>query len=294
MPCAPTDRLPQCPPPHPAPSQPALEAPPGAWDCHAHIFGPLDSYALNPTRSYDPAPASLDRYRALLRTLGLSHAVIVQPSVYGTDNRCTADAIRASRGAWRGVAVVDPDIAAADLQRLHADGFRGVRFNLLFRGGAALDDLETVATRIAPLGWHVQLLLDGRELPDLSQRLLRLPAPFVIDHMGHCPAQEAAASRVQQHLLRLLDSGRCWIKLSGAYRLSAGPFPYPDTLDLARRLVQHAPERLVWGSDWPHPAITQEMPDDGRLFDQLAEWAPSAQTRQRILVHNPGQLYASA
>ncbi len=288
---APQQPLPQCPPPHPAPSTPSLKAPAGAWDCHAHIFGATDTYPLTPSRSYDPAPASIERYRSLLHTLGLEHAVIVQPSVYGTDNRCTADAVRASDGAWRGIAVVNPDISEAELARLHADGFRGVRFNLLFRGGSALDDLETVAAKISALGWHVQLLLDGRDLPELNTRLRNLPTPFVLDHMGHFPVNGPSAEAVRRQMLGLLDSGRCWIKLSGAYRLTEAAFPYAGTVATARALVSHAPERLVWGSDWPHPAIRQSMPDDGQLLEQLAEWAPDEATRQRILVDNPTHLY---
>jgi 2-pyrone-4,6-dicarboxylate lactonase len=283
--------LPQCAPPHLAPSIPHAPAPPGAWDCHAHIFGPVERYPLHPNRSYDPAPASLAAYRDMLATLCVERAVIVQPSIYGTDNRCTADALRRSEGAWRGVAVVDAEVSIRELKNLHALGFRGVRFNLLFLGGTALDQLEIISRKIAPLGWHIQLLLDGRKLPALAPRLARLPTPYVIDHMGHFPATEGIASRTMEQLLNLLKSGQCWVKLSGPYRLVAGGHPYPGTTAIARALIEHAPHRVVWGSDWPHPSIHQAMPDDGRLFELLVQWAPEAETRRRILVDNPQSLY---
>lgn len=286
-----TSSLPRCAAPHPSPGSPRSLAPPGAWDCHAHIFGPTERYPLHPTRSYDPAPASLMAYRNMLATLGIEHAVIVQPSIYGTNNSCTADALRASNGAWRGVAVVDAEVSARELRELHDIGFRGVRFNLLFLGGTALDQLEAIAGRIAPLGWHVQLLLDGRELPVLAGRLARLPVPFVIDHMGHFPAAEGIDSVAMRQLLSLLEGDRGWVKLSGPYRLTPHEHPYANTSPLARVLVEHAPHRLVWGSDWPHPSIPQTMPDDGPLFDLLSQWAPNAETRRRILVDNPRHLY---
>lgn len=286
-----TTSRPQCAPAHPTPSAPQTLAPLGAWDCHAHIFGPVERYPLHPTRSYDPAPASLKSYRSMLSTLNIEHAVIVQPSIYGTDNRCTADALRSSGGAWRGVAVVDAGISAHELQELHALGFRGVRFNLLFMGGTALGRLETIARKIAPLGWHVQLLLDGRELPTLAPRLASLPTPYVIDHMGHFPAVEGIASAAMEQLLTLLESGQCWAKLSGPYRLVPSEHPYAGTAAIARALVEHAPHRLVWGSDWPHPSIRQSMPDDGRLFELLGGWVTDRETRQRILVDNPRELY---
>lgn len=286
------ERLPRCERPSPEPGKPTQAAPRGAWDCHAHIFGPVDRYRLHSSRSYDPAPASLEACRALLATLGIEHAVIVQPSVNGTDNRCTMDAVSASGGQWRGVAVVDAAVSARELRQLHAAGFRGVRFNLLFRGGTALEQLETIARKIEPLGWLVQLLLDGRDLPSLASRLSRLPVPFVIDHMGHFPVSNGGDfSAPLRSLLSLLENAHGWAKLSGPYRLSTADHPYPGTGAIARSLVAHAPERLVWGSDWPHPAIRQAVPDDGLLFDLLQEWAPEARLPQRILVDNPARLY---
>jgi len=227
----------------------------------------------------------------MLSALGLDRAVIVQPSVYGTDNRCTYDAIAASGGRWRGVAVVSPSTNTHDLRRLHDAGFRGVRINLLFKGGLAMEILEQVARLIAPLGWHLQLLLDGRDLPELVPRLRRLPVRFVIDHMGHMPAQLGLAHPGFTALFALAREGSCWVKLSGPYRISAQQYPYEDVAPIAKALVEAAPEHMVWGSDWPHPSFQGTMPVDATLLDLLASWVPEPRTRQRILTTNPAELY---
>jgi predicted TIM-barrel fold metal-dependent hydrolase len=228
----------------------------------------------------------------MLGALGLDRAVIVQPSVYGTDNRCTHDAVAASGGRWRGVAVVDASTNMHTLQRLHDAGFRGVRINLLFKGGGlAIDVLEQVARLIAPLGWHVQLLVDGRDLVELAPRLRRLPVHFVIDHMGHMPVQLGLAHPAFKTLLALAREGNCWVKLSGPYRISAKPHPYEDAAPIAKALVESAPERMLWGSDWPHPSFQGAMPVDATLLDLLASWVPEPGIRERILTTNPATLY---
>jgi predicted TIM-barrel fold metal-dependent hydrolase len=284
---------PLCQGPNPDLTPPKFVAPPGSWDCHLHIIGPPERYPYVPTRSYTPVEASAEDYRRVAAALGLTHAVIVQPSFYGTDNRCTGDAVLASNGQWRGVAVIHPDTSDAELADLDTAGFRGVRINLLFKGGLAMDALEKIAGRIQPLGWHVQLLVDGRDLPELAPRLRRLPAPFVVDHMGHMPASLGVQHPGFQALLELAREGG-WVKLSGAYRISALPYPYEDVVPIARALVQAAPERMVWGSDWPHPAISVPMPRDGDLLDLLPVWIPDAETRRRVLVENPRVLYGAA
>ena len=283
--------IPVCAAPNPDPGSPKVAVPPNACDCHAHIFGPVEQYPLIPGRTYTPPPASIQAYQRMLSALGLDRAVIVQPSVYGTDNRCTYDAVAASGGRWRGIAVVSPGTNTHDLQRLHDAGFRGVRINLLFKGGLAMEILEQVARLIAPLGWHLQLLIDGRDLPELAPRLRRLPVHFVIDHMGHMPAQLGLAHPGFAALLALAREGNCWVKLSGAYRISAQPYPYEDVAPIAKALVEAAPERMVWGSDWPHPSFQGAMPVDATLLDLLASWVPESRTRQRILSTNPAQLY---
>jgi len=283
--------IPVCAAPNPDPGRPKVAAPPNAWDCHAHIFGPVEQYSFIPGRSYTPPPASIPAYQRMLSALGLDRAVIVQPSVYGTDNRCTYDAVAASGGRWRGIAVVDTSASMHALQRLHDAGFRGVRINLLFKGGLAMEILEQVGRLIVPLGWHLQLLVDGRDLPELAPRLRRLPVRFVIDHMGHMPAQLGLAHPGFTALLALAREGNCWVKLSGPYRISAKPYPYEDATPIAKALVEAAPERMVWGSDWPHPSFHGAMPVDATLLDLLANWVPEPRTQQRILTTNPAELY---
>jgi len=285
--------IPFCQGPNPDPGTPIHSTSPEAWDCHAHIFGPVEQYPFTPNRSFTPPEASLAAYRQMLAALGIAHAVIVQPSVYGTDNRCTLDSVVAAGGSWRGVAVVDPTLSEQELERLHAAGFRGVRVNVLFRGGLTLDALEQLARSISPLGWHLQLLLDCRDLVELAPRLRQLPVQIVVDHMGHMPTSAGVEHPGFQILLRLVREGRCWVKLSGAYRISAGPYPYHDVVPLARALIEADASRMVWGSDWPHPSVSGSIPKDAELLDLLAVWEPDAEMRRRILVENPARLYGS-
>jgi 2-pyrone-4,6-dicarboxylate lactonase len=281
---------PLCQPPNPDLTPPRFTPPPGAWDCHLHIIGSPAQYPYVTNRSYTPVEAHVDDYRRVAAALHIAHAVIVQPSFYGTDNRCTRDAILASNGAWRGVAVVEPAIRETELAALHAAGFRGVRINLLFKGGLQMDVLEQIARVIQPLGWHVQLLVDGRDLPELAPRLRKLPVPFVVDHMGHMPTSVGVQHAGFQTLLQLAREG-CWVKLSGAYRISGQPYPYPDVVPFAHALLEAAPARMVWGSDWPHPSVSVPIPRDGDLMDLVPVWIPDPETRRRVLVENPRQLY---
>jgi predicted TIM-barrel fold metal-dependent hydrolase len=283
--------IPGCQAYNPDPGKPRLHIPPASCDCHAHIFGPQDQFPYTANRSYTPPEASTAAYLRMLGALGFERAVIVQPSVYGIDNSCTRDAIVASGGMWRGVAVVEPCVTDSRLAELHAAGFRGVRINLLFKGGLQMETLEQIARVIQPLGWHVQLLLDGRDLPELAERLRRLPVDFVVDHMGHMPASLGTGHPGFQTLLELLRGGRCWVKLSGAYRIAAKPVPYDDAIPFARALVETAPDKLVFGTDWPHPSISVPMPQDASLLDLLPLWAPEEATRHKILVENPARLY---
>jgi predicted TIM-barrel fold metal-dependent hydrolase len=242
-------------------------------------------------RSYTPPPASLQAYQSMLNTLGIERGVIVQPSFYGYDNRCTQDAVRDSAGAFRGVAVVPNDVSSSELAALHGEGFRGARVNLLFRGGSSLDGLEVLASRLAKLGWHLQFLLDISTLPSLRERLEALPCDVVFDHLGHFHPCGPGATEGFAALEQLLDNGRTWVKLSGGYRLSSQPTPFSDLRTFAQRLVQRRPDRLVWGSDWPHTAFEGDMPNDGALLDTLADWVPNDSTRHQILVDNPARLY---
>ena len=284
-----------CPGPRAVTSRPFWRAPPGATDCHCHVFGPYDCYPLSPGRSYTPPEASVAQYLEMLGTIGLSRTVIVQPSVYGTDNAVTLDAVDAiGPHRARAVVVVDEGFGAAELAAMAARGARGARFNAVSGNGAPLEQLERLVERIAPLGWHVQLYTHASVLPELEPVLRRLPVPVVVDHMG---SVKAAAGGVEhpgfRSLLRLLENG-AWVKLCG-YRSSAGP-PYADVAAMARALLQAAPERCVWGTDWPHPSLHDpaEVPDDGALLDALGAWVPDEAARRAVLVDNPARLYGFA
>lgn len=273
--------------------RPRLVAPAGACDCHAHVLGPLDAFPYQDDRAYTAPPALYEDYRAMLDTIGIDRAVIVQPSVYGTDNRCTLQAIARDPARMRGVAVFGDDITDAELQAMHDGGIRGVRFNLLFVGGVGLDSLEVIAARIARFGWHIQLLIDYRTLADLAARLAGLPVDIVVDHMGHMPVEEGVGNPGFQALLRLMSEGKSWVKVSGNYRVSKAAPAYADAIPFAQALLAANPDRCVWGSDWPHVGIWpgEPMPNDADLLDALLDYAPDEALRRRILVDNPARLY---
>lgn len=288
---------PPCPGYDPAPRPPRRALPANACDTHFHIFGPLDRYPYIDERSYTPPVASESAYRHLLGTLGFTRAVYIQPSVYGTDNRrmlaLLEDAPADDPIAWRGVAVVEAAISDAQLERLHAAGVRGIRLNLLFRGGVDFDVIARLANRIAPLGWHVQFLVDVSEFPHLARRLDALPVPSVIDHMGHLPVAKGVGNPGFQDLLSLLRTGRSWVKLSGPYRMSAlQQPPYRDVDPFAAALIEANPARLLIGTDWPHPGIDVSMPNDGDLMDEALRWLDHDDAlMQRVFVDNPARLY---
>lgn len=280
-------------------TRPKLVPPPLACDCHMHVFGPLAKYPFDPRRNYTPAQSVLEDYLRMAATLGVERAVFVQASVYGTDNSAHRDAMLAMRGRGRGIAVIDDGVSDAEVVELERAGFRGARFNLVHTGGStAIDELERIAARAAKVGWHVQLYLRGPVLLEIGERLKRLPTEFVIDHMGHMDPRLGVSQPAFQTLLSLLDSGRCWVKLSGPYRFDLDGPPYRNAIPFARELVKRNPERLVWATDWPHPDIPSaeagrngEMPDDAVLLDALLNWVPDEAVRNRILVENPGRLY---
>jgi predicted TIM-barrel fold metal-dependent hydrolase len=273
---------------------PRRRAPALSCDCHFHIFGPYDRYPLSAGRTYTPPEASLAQYRSLAGTLGIERMVVVQPSVYGTDNACTLNAVAAFGIARaRAVAVIDAGFDLAALHRLNDAGVRGVRFNAVSGNGTPLDQLDALARRIAPLGWHLQLYLDGAALHDLAPHLASLPVEVVIDHIGGTESAAGVGDTGFQALLRLLGTGRAWVKLCG-YRSSSAGYPFTDVAPLACALIEAAPERCVWGTDWPHPNYLRTMPDAGELLDLLDDWAGSDSVRRRILVDNPARLYGFA
>jgi D-galactarolactone isomerase len=275
-------------------SEPQLKAPPGACDTHMHFYGPRELYPLAPTAASIPPLATVAGYRALQRRLGLERVVVVQPTAYGFDNTCTRDAVREFGEAARAIVVVRPEASNDELAHLTAEGARGIRFHMLPGGVLPWDALEPMAARVHDYGWHVQLQLDGRILPDKAAVLGRLPGRLVIDHVGKFLEPVPPDHPAFKALLDLVEGGRTWVKLSAPYEVSkAGPPRYDDVGRLAKALVNAAPERMLWASNWPHPSV-QDKPDDAVLLDLLLDWAPDDATRRRILVDNPAELYGFA
>ena len=272
--------------------RPRRRAPAGACDSHMHIFGPATRYPYIDARDYTPADALMADYRAMCDTLGIARTVVVQPSIYGLNHDCTAEAVENLGDRGRGVAVLDTDVHDGELERLHAIGFRGTRFNLVNAGGVAATALESMAARVAEYGWHVQVMIHGPDLADLDQRLRALPVDVVIDHMGRMDAAAGIDQPGFRALLGLMETGRCWVKLSGAYRTDLDGPPWQAARPFAEALIKAAPERLVWATDWPHPDLAgSPMPNDGDLLDALGDWVPDDDTLHRILVDNPAMLY---
>jgi predicted TIM-barrel fold metal-dependent hydrolase len=231
----------------------------------------------------------------MLATLGVERAVLVQPSVYGTDNTVLLQALRAAGPAFRGVAVVDWDVGDAELAALHAQGVRGVRVNVVDvkegAGALPLEALRSLARRIAPRGWHLELLAHVDALANLDRDFAGFPVDVVFGHLGYMRTGKGLDAPGFQALLRLLESGRAWVKLTGPYRISTRPMPHADVGPFASGLLRIAPQRVVWGSDWPHVMVKGAMPNDGDLADLLLDWVPDAGLRRRVLVDNPARLY---
>jgi len=271
------------------PQTPNLVAPPDSCDCHMHIYE--DRFPLAPTATFKPPDAPVSEYRKVQKDLGLSRAIVVQPTAYGFDNRCTLEAVAQLGPGARGIAVVRPDVADAELERLTGAGIRGVRFHMLGGGVLPWGALQGLAARVLAFGWHVQLQFDGAELPHHESQLKSLPGNMVIDHNGKFLEPVTPEHPAFKVLLRLLDSGKCWVKLSAPYETSKVGAPhYDDVAVLARTLANANPERCVWASNWPHPNQNQ-APSTAAMLDLLLEWTDDAATRTRILVDNPAKLY---
>ena len=273
--------------------KPRLITPPKACETHSHIFGSADRYPRFPGRRPPNWTASLEAYQAMLRRLGMERCVIVQPSLYSTDNRCTLDAIRdLGLSRSRGVAVTKKDVSPKELQRLHDAGVRGLRFYLIvddFR----MSDAPEMARRIAPFGWHLQVQDRGTWLPGAIPILEKLPVDIVIDHVGRTPPENGVNDPGFGALLRFVETGRCWVKISAPYLASSdGPPRYADVGEKVRALVSVRPDRLVWAANWPHPNHTPgNKPEEADCLDVLLDWVPDAAIRNAILADNPAKLY---
>ena len=268
---------------------PKLKAPAKACDCHMHIYDA--KYPADPKATLKPADALVADYKLLQKRIGTSRNVVVTPSTYGTDNRVTLDAIAQIGPTARGVAVVDATVTDAELKRLNGLGVRGIRFNLVQAGATTAEMIEPLSRRVNDLGWHIQIHMKGEQIAGIEDLLLRVPSPIVFDHLGRLAQPNALDNPGFKTISKLIDKGRTWVKLTGAYQdTKVGPPTYSDTVAVARAYIKAAPERMVWASDWPHPT-EKDKPDDAVLFDLLAKWEPDEAMRTRILVQNPATLY---
>lgn len=281
--------------PRPEASKPVVVTPPAlACDAHCHVFGPAKDFPFSPKRSYTPPDSGIDSFLALQQRLGLSRAVFVQASCHGTDNSAMVDAIQRAPERFAGVAMIDDSFTDADLADLHDNNVRGIRFNFVAHLGGApdMDRFWRLVHRVAPLGWHIVLHLDAKDFADYSSVLDNIPVPYIIDHMARVPAADGLDQQPLQLLLdRMSTDDRCWVKISCAERLTEGRIaPYDDVIPIAQAVVAAAPDRVLWGTDWPHPNLV-DMPDEGALLDLLARIVPDESLRNQILVDNPEVLY---
>jgi len=283
-----------CQPPDPLPRTPALKCPPGATDCHVHVYGPAARYPVASTRAFDVPEALPSTLKELLDTLGIDRVVLVQPSGYGTNNQRHLDALSEVGRPARMIASLRADVSDAELERLNRAGVRGIRYTIGHTGAAPLEEMPEMARRIAALGWHVQLhvMSDGGRTPlvEMQRALSSLPVDVVLDHVGSVRPSEGINQPSFNALLELLETGRCWVKLSAAYRVAEAP-PYAEMKPFVDAMLAVNPERLLWGSDWPHVAFKGRMPNTTDLLDQMLTWVPDESARTRILVDNPARLY---
>lgn len=287
---------------YPNPSKPKLTLPQGAVDAHCHVFGPGDVFPYAPERKYTPCDAGKEKLFALRDLLGFERNVIVQATCHGADNRALVDALQAAGNKARGVATVKADVSEEELQRLHAAGVRGVRFNFVKRlvDTAPVEALRTIAEKIAPLGWHIVIYFEAKDLAEYYDFFTSLPTTVVVDHMGRPDVSQPAHGGDFELFVKLMrENENFWSKLSCPERLSnTGPRAldgeqnaYTDVVPFARRLMQEFPDRVLFGTDWPHPNLKDHMPDDGLLVDWVAQIAPTEAERQKLLVDNPMRLY---
>ena len=289
-------QYPACQGPDGNPTRAKFDIPAGAIDSHAHIFATADEYPFSPARGYTPPAATLETYLNLHRTLGgIDRAVLTQPSVYGTDNACMLDAVDKMNGKFLAIIAVDAGVTDQQLEQYHARGARGVRVNLVDKGGNPFDgpkDVQKFTHRIKDMGWHLEVLINVHKFDDLYQTMSKMAVDVSVGHLGYMKTDNPIDHPGFQDFLKLLSDGKCWAKMTGTYRITTSPAtPYTDVAPYAQALIAANEERIVWGTDWPHPAVKGNMPNDGALLDQLADWAPDAELRRKILVDNPEALY---
>jgi len=278
---------------HTNPSKPKLRLPAGAWDTHCHIFGPKAQFPFAATSSIDPADAAKEQLFALHAMLGIERCVIVQSALHGTDNRVIEDALLAKPGVYLAIALLPITVTDAELRRLDRLGFRGVRFNFMqhLHQAATIEEVIGLSTRLAKLGWHLQIHMESTLIEAMTPILKRSAVPVVIDHMGRLYAGLGLSQAPFQSLRRLIDNDGFWVKVSGCDRITRTGPPYADALAVARQLVAEFPDRVLWGTDWPHPHHAGPIPDDGLLVDMIADMAPSEALRRQLMVENPRRLY---
>jgi predicted TIM-barrel fold metal-dependent hydrolase len=281
-----------CPPPR-EPSRPVVDTPPHACDTHCHVFGPAARFPYAADRSYTPPDAPLSRFKELQKKLGLERAVLVNASCHGDDNSVVLDAIAQSGGKYLGVANLADDTSDIELEMLHDGGIRGARFNFVQHLGGTPDlrVFRDLVDRLAPLGWHVVLHFDAKDLIDFGDMLQRLPVPFIIDHMGRVPTKDGLGQKPFRILLETARMENCWVKICGAERISSAGPPFHDAVPFAQAILEVAPERTLWGTDWPHPNIRKHMPNDGDLVDLIPLFMPDPALQKLVLVDNPARLY---
>jgi 2-pyrone-4,6-dicarboxylate lactonase len=281
-----------CPGPDRHPKRPAFAMPPGACDTHVHVFGPQAQFSFSAARSYTPEDCTYEDLMQLHAVLGIDRAVIVHGGAHGTDNSATLAALDRNPGKLRGVAVIPSGLPRSELQDMNRRGMRGCRMSTVVSGGASFAHLGRLAEETFDLGWHLVLHFNkATELVEVAPQLLQIQNPFVLDHLARISAAEGVDSEPFRTLLRLLDTNRCWIKLASLYRLSSEPYPHRDMLPMIRKVVELRPDRILWGSNWPHPICPVPMPNDGDLVDLVPLWLPDSRAQQLALVDNPALLY---
>ncbi|MEH2473100.1 putative TIM-barrel fold metal-dependent hydrolase [Nitrobacteraceae bacterium AZCC 2161] len=286
-----SDEPPVCPGPQASQRKTTRFAVPrGAVDTHAHVIGLPPEYPFVAARSYTPPAATADDYLAMLDATDMTYGVLTQVSVHGTDNRLLTETLNANQKRLRGIAVIPLDCPDNERAALKDAGVVGLRMNVLYGGGVGFAQLEDYAALCREMGWHLQFLIDAKDIPAMASRFAKLPVQFLIDHMGHFPTSRGTDDAGFQALLSLVKDG-AWVRLSGAYRTTVEGFPYHDTIPFARMLVEAAPDRCLWGSDWPHVANWDVMMGVSDLLDLLADWVPDETARNRILVNNPQRLF---